>query len=473
MLTLLLKTSLIWGLLLLLYFGLLSKEKSYAQARIYLWLTLLSGICLPVAASYFEFWEPAAATGVPANINFNPTDLASPAMPGGPAANNETATWGWHKIVWIIWLAGAGIQLCLLLKSMICLYRLKVQSRLVHHSVADYYTHASVTQPFSFGRTIFIPQKAYPDAELHMILQHERYHHLFRHAIDNIVLATGKIIFWFHPLYHILQHQLKLLHEYQVDECLKQQYGYTYGKLLVTQVIAQPQPALTNTFYYSPLKKRIAMLTSNRKSQPWKYLFSLPVLTLSFIFMSANKPNDERVRDGNTTTFRGNTFTWADPPPDEKKDYAMPTFERIVRYNGQEVKEGLSRISNTMQYEFQNKNLETLTHDIVSAIEANIALFPQKIATISLENLTLNEQGDILYYDVKTLGVSITDTTISGTNRFPDVNTTVDKILKDRKLINPASLQLDNVYTVSAAVAWLREYQPMKGRLISTPSSKD
>lgn len=224
------------------------------------------------------------------------------------------------------------------------------------------------------------------------------------------------------------------------------------------------------------------MLVSSKKSQPWKYFFSLPVFALSFLFMSADKPNDERIRNGNVTTFRGNTFTWSDPTidsiyvmnPETGKRFLLgtPENEKIIKFNGQEVKEGISRTGNTMQPEFRNKQLETLTNDIAGAIEANTSLFPEKIATVTLENLILNEQGDILYYDVKTLGVQITDTTISGNNRFPDVNKTVDKILKDKKLINPKNLKLDNVYTVTA-VARLREYEPMKARFISAPPSED
>ncbi len=483
MVILLFKISIIWGLLLLLYFTLLQKEKSYIFSRIYLWLVILSGVSIPVIASYFEILETKATTLQTDNFVFNTAEpVANTAAQNTTLPVTTATTWEWHQIVWTIWLAGALIQLYLFLKNIIYLYRLKAQGRLVPHPVADYYMHSGVTQPFSFGSSIFIPEKPYTEEELEMILHHEHYHHLFRHTTDNILLGIGRSLFWFHPLYHILQHQLKLLHEYQVDERVAQQYGYDYGRLLIRQAGAGAPGTLANTFYYSPLKNRIAMLVSNKKSRPWKYLFSFPVLALSFLFMSADKPNDERVRNGNTTTFRGNTFTWADPPTDSvmltdaasgaQKYYAMPTFERIVRYNGQEVKEGLVRTGNTMQEEFRNKQLETLTDNIAGAIEANIALFPQKMATVTLENLILNEQGDILYYDVKTLGVQITDTTISGTNRFPDVNKTVDKILKDKKLINPNDLKLDNVYTVKA-VALLREYEPMKARFISAPLSED
>ena len=483
MLILLFKISVIWGLLLLLYFTLLQKEKSYTFSRIYLWLVILSGVSIPVIASYFEILETKATPLQTGNFAFNTAEpVANTAAQNTPLPVPTAATWEWQQIVWIIWMAGALIQLCIFLTNMRYLYRLKAQSRLVHHPVSEYYLHASIKQPFSFGSGIFIPAATYSAEDLNMILLHEQQHHIFRHATDNIILGIGKIIFWFHPLYHIIQHQLKLVHEYQVDERVAQQYGYDYGRLLVVQANTTLPSTLTNTFYYSPLKKRIAMLVSSKKSQPWKYLFSIPLLAVSFIFMSADKPNEDRVRNGNVTTFRGNTFTWNEPTidsvyvinPETGKPSLLgtPEHERIIKFNGQEVKEGLFRATNTMQPEFRNRQLETLTNDIAGAIEANMALFPKKIATVTLENLILNEQGDILYYDVKTLGIQITDTSISGSNRFPDINKTVDKILKDKKLINPANLRLDNIYTVTA-VARLRDYEAMKGFFIKSAATSE
>lgn len=95
MLTLLLKTSLIWGLLLLLYFGSLSKEKSYAQARIYLWLTLLSGICLPIGTT---------------NITVNTMDAGTAAATDTLTSTAEKSALKAQHIVWIIWLTGAFIK---------------------------------------------------------------------------------------------------------------------------------------------------------------------------------------------------------------------------------------------------------------------------------------------------------------------------------------------------------------------------
>jgi len=78
-----------------LYFVLLGREKNYTRTRIYLWLTLLSGIGIPIGTT---------------NITVNTRDAGTSAATDTLTSTAEKSALKAQHIVWIIWLTGAFIK---------------------------------------------------------------------------------------------------------------------------------------------------------------------------------------------------------------------------------------------------------------------------------------------------------------------------------------------------------------------------
>lgn len=464
-----LKITVVWLLLLSAYFLLLSKEKAPHLNRIFLWLALIAGIAIPFIENPFQSVQPAvqavSQTIAPANgIIAGNTTTASP--------EKEAQTVDWMTLIGYLWLAGAAIQAFLLLRNAGQLYFLKKFSSKNQHPIATFYSNKNTPAAFSFGKLIYLPEIGYNEQDLRLILQHEQQHAQHKHWIDNTLLELLQIVFWFHPLFYVFKKQIKLVHEYQVDREIDAADQYDYAKLLLAQNSKAYTNKLIHTFNFSPLKNRIAMMTNTKKVSNWKYILTLPAIALCFGLMSAKPVSDQRVRKGNITTFRGNTIEWQkgsidsieviDPTTGEVFTQTVYNADHIVKLNGHEVIQGTLLNMNSGTLVFTSPEIEIIHKNIQQALKQNIAEFPKNIAFLQIDNLILDKNMNVYYYDVRTSGVNITDTTLSGLNKSPAVNLVVDKILKNKKLINPGNIKLDKNYYLLKT--W-EGFQPIKLQL--------
>ncbi|OJV54712.1 MAG: hypothetical protein BGO31_07005 [Bacteroidetes bacterium 43-16] len=427
-------------------------------------MTLIAGIAVPFIENPFLSVQPVVqtVTQVITPVNNLTEDTASTTA---SEVADETNSWNGTSLVLYLWLAGAIFQIFLLIRNVSQLYFLKKYSSKNQHPIADFYSNKNTPAAFSFGKLIYLPETAYNAQDLRLILQHEQLHAQHKHWIDNTVLELLQIVFWFHPLFHLFKKQIKLVHEYQVDQEIDVADQYDYAKLLLAQNNKAYINKLIHTFNFSPLKNRIAMMTNSKKVSSWKYVLTLPVIALCFGLMSASPKSDQRIRNGNTTTFRGNTIVWqaggvdtlevTDPATGETIIQKIDQNDRVKKVNGHEVAEGIFLSLNMGSAEFANPELEAISKNIQQALKQNRSKFPENIAFLQIENIVLDKNLNVYYYDVRTGGVNMTDTTLAGLNKFPGVNKEVDKILKNKKQINPANIVLNkDYYTLQAWIGF-------------------
>ncbi len=135
--------------------------------------------------------------------------------------------------------------------------------------------------PFSFFSYIFW------NAEIDIqtpagkqILQHELTHVTQYHSIDKIVIQLNLIAGWFNPFFWLLKKELDMIHEFIADK-KSVEHGDTasLAQMLLTTAYPGQQFPLTNPFFFSPIKRRLKMLT-NTKNPTFNYLRRLVVLPL-------------------------------------------------------------------------------------------------------------------------------------------------------------------------------------------------
>lgn len=453
--TIILKATLVWGSLLILYFLLLSKERAARWNRMYLWLSLTLGIVIPFTENPFptqQMTKQATATAVPRPA----ADVW--AMPTGniPVAGSGDEM-NWPVVLFYVWLAGATLQLCFLVRNAFQLYFLRKNSGLNRHPVADYYTNENTSSAFSFGSSIFLPEAGYQPGDLALVLQHEKGHYRHRHWIDNLVLELLQVGLWGHPLFFVFKNQIKLVHEYEVDADIGEDDRYDYGKLLLAQSNKTYRTVLVHTFNFSPLKKRIAMMTNTKKANKWKFLWALPLMGICFGLMSAERLPDERAKNGNITKFRGNTIEWSeakeieisvvDPISGEEMIQTVAENERIIKCNDREVFNGIN-INNYPDPEnyYINNAVGAIAQNISTAIEQQKSKFPKDLAHMNIFNIVVDRDFKVIYFDVQLMGNDRRDTSVYGINKPLAVWETLDKILSNDQLVNPEKLRSDREY---------------------------
>jgi|Laugresbdmm110sn_1035088.scaffolds.fasta_scaffold04435_4 TonB-dependent SusC/RagA subfamily outer membrane receptor len=206
------------------------------------------------------------------------------------AANNSEmeamVTSQQQSLDWVSLLPNLYMAVCIFLLSamLVSLYRIyKIYTTHECSNLQQFYlvmTREKGT-PFSFFSYIFW------NAEIDIqtpagkqILQHELTHVTQYHSIDKIVIQLNLIAGWFNPFFWLLEKELDMIHEFIADK-KSVEHGDTasLAQMLLTTAYPGQQFPLTNPFFFSPIKRRLKILTST-KNPTFNYLRRLIVLPL-------------------------------------------------------------------------------------------------------------------------------------------------------------------------------------------------
>ena len=138
------------------------------------------------------------------------------------------------------------------------------------------------TPAYSFGKHIVFGRNGFNPTEMQQLIGHEMVHVCQRHTLDLLLCEAVKVVLWFNPFVYLYQRELKRVHEYQADNAmLATDNGAAYAELFYHQVSGKPYSAIGNTFDYSLVKKRIAMMARHRS----RHGGLLPLIMLPIAFM--------------------------------------------------------------------------------------------------------------------------------------------------------------------------------------------
>lgn len=124
----------------------------------------------------------------------------------------------------------------------------------------------AVKAPFSFYRTIFLPQ-CLTEAQRRMILAHERGHILHRHYIDVWVSETVTRFLWWNPFLWWARQELRNVHEFEADSDViaTGEDVLAYQTILIEEVL-HGDIIIANGFNHSFIRRRfVEMLQSTNR----------------------------------------------------------------------------------------------------------------------------------------------------------------------------------------------------------------
>ena len=142
------------------------------------------------------------------------------------------------------------------------------------------------TPAYSFGKHIVLGRNGFNPTEMQQLIGHEMVHVRLHHTLDLLLCEVVKAVLWFNPFVYLYHRELKRVHEYQADNAmLATGSGAAYAELFYHQVSGKPYSAIGNTFDYSLVKKRIAMMARCRSRHGG--LLPLIVLPIAFVVLLA------------------------------------------------------------------------------------------------------------------------------------------------------------------------------------------
>ncbi len=277
MITILLKFIASAALLFAFYRIVLRGKASYTVSRVY--LLLLPVVSLIMAVLTFEVYptgteiaierfEPAATTfeSEPSALAVTvPTVAPAPTIAPAPqsvaasepAKTEHTIVIDWYATLqWVI----PTVSLLLLLIAVFYICKvLAIKSKMEVETTAEGYSliHSKkIDTPFSFGKTIFLPQELNKQSES-MIIRHEKAHIAHRHYADVWFSELLTRLFWFNPFVWLCRAELRNVHEFQADhDVVQSNVDISAYQTTLLEMVMNVSSPVVNGFNHSFIRRR-------------------------------------------------------------------------------------------------------------------------------------------------------------------------------------------------------------------------
>ncbi|MGB4770479.1 MAG: N-acetylmuramoyl-L-alanine amidase [Chitinophagaceae bacterium] len=181
------------------------------------------------------------------------------------------------------------VSIATLVLFLLALYRIH-QMIHRHETVAidDFYflNTSEPGTPFSYFRFLLWNREIPLDTENgQRILEHELVHIREKHSWDKLFIQLTLVAFWINPFFWLIRKELSLVHEFIADrKTVGNGDTRAFARLLLETSFPGYAPMMTNSFFTSSIKRRLAMMT--KQQQPGLNYFSrLMMIPLLFILL--------------------------------------------------------------------------------------------------------------------------------------------------------------------------------------------
>jgi TonB-dependent SusC/RagA subfamily outer membrane receptor len=264
------------GIMLGYYWLVLRNKRFHQYNRFYLLAITVLAWVVPLIKIQWSHPEPdnAQMMQLLAVLADNNSALEESVGKGGFEWSNDLLVAGLYITV-------SAFFLVMMIRAMLRLYALLRKHSC--RSVGDVYlilTQAKGT-PFSFFRYIFWNDEIDIRSEAgRQILQHELTHVKQRHSIDKVFMQVVLAAGWFNPFFWFIKKEMEMIHEFIADKsAVGDGDTSALANMLLTTVYPKQQFALANPFFFSPIRRRLLMLTNNANPR-FSYIRRLVVLPL-------------------------------------------------------------------------------------------------------------------------------------------------------------------------------------------------
>lgn len=163
--------------------------------------------------------------------------------------------------------------------------------------------------PFSFLKCIFWNDHIDPESITgKQVFLHELAHVQQRHTYDKLFMNAVLILTWCNPFFWLIRKELNMIHEFVADKiAVEDSDTEAFAAMILQAAYPQHRFHLSNPFFYSPIKRRLMMLTKNRNPKVG-YIGRLLVLPLAAFIFAAFTLKSKSFKE-NFTTYQGVPIT--------------------------------------------------------------------------------------------------------------------------------------------------------------------
>ncbi len=287
----LVKSSLCTGVFYGLYYLLLRKNTFFTLNRVYLLLTLLLSLVIPIINISLS------TESISDNSIYNNNYIQGIVVyANAPAHTLQLSELNYNSLAMLIFIIFSSIFIAVYIYSVIRINLLKIKAVHAQHDSTNLYIINKEIPAFSFIKSIFVSKSIYQSKDFCEIFKHEKIHIDNYHSLDLLFVSIIKSILWLNPFIYLYEKALRENHEFTADNLIINQgvRKEDYKKLMLSATLKNLFAAPVNSFSMSMIKKRFKMLNKNnsRKSEYIKYLMFIPLSAILFFAFACNKQNN-------------------------------------------------------------------------------------------------------------------------------------------------------------------------------------
>jgi hypothetical protein len=219
-------------------------------------------------------------------------------------AKNSSKIWQWDNLFFIAITIVSMVFLVTLFVSLRKIFVLiRKYPKKLWEGICFVFTNSPGT-PFSFFKYIFWNTAIDIESEAgRHILKHELAHVKEKHTLDKIFLSVALIIGWCNPFLWLIKRELNIIHEFIADQkAVSDGDAHSFALMLLKATYPQQSFMLTNSFFHSPIKRRLRMLTLSKNTR-FSYLRRILVLPLLMVISVLFAFTLKQVKKPLTTSF--------------------------------------------------------------------------------------------------------------------------------------------------------------------------
>lgn len=264
------------------YYYIALKDKIFHRwNRFYLLFTIVLSLLLPFIS--IDIFQPASEQGAVIKVLQAVTVQDEIVIELGKKnlLTTDTLIIAGYTLISLVFIAT-------LLLTLIRIYRIKKRYPSTEVEGINFINTDAEGTPFSFFNSIFWNRSI----DLHstagqQIFNHEIAHVKEKHTYDKIFTNLVLLFFWINPFFWLIRKELNMIHEFIADKmALEDGDINAFAEMILSSVYPGQQFSITNNFFYSPIKRRLKMLTKNKNSKV-NYVSRLLVLPLAAVVFMA------------------------------------------------------------------------------------------------------------------------------------------------------------------------------------------
>ncbi len=188
------------------------------------------------------------------------------------------------------------ILLIVLIKLLVHIFSILKTSKSTQLNEVVFIQSDAKGTPFSFFKFIFWNNAIDINSPTgQQIFAHELAHVREKHSADKLFLNIALIICWINPIFWLIKKELNLIHEFIADKkAVANNDAQALAAMIVTSAYPKHSYLLTNHFFYSPIKRRLQMLSKyNTKKAGYFYrIMALPIILFLVAVVSIKAKNN-------------------------------------------------------------------------------------------------------------------------------------------------------------------------------------